>query len=261
MSAPACPTINHPPNDASTCWWLAVNYALFHQSRPEIETFLARGGDVAKQYDTISKFYRGDGGTKADVEAARRSEVLKKEFNTDDFTLEGSEYQDASQYVNKLLNLIDIPFHTVTSALLNFTMYDIDLHRLAVGVKVPTNTIIESTGEKYRIEKFQIAPTGSLVIFFPRMREVAEGRNQTTPLETPVKVLKEIVVPVEGEAVTYELDAMVAVKPGHYYSVVKCDGKWFEHGGRGGIDGTHTYENFEELDYSTNATLLFYTRA
>lgn len=272
MSAPACPEIDHPPNNAAICWWLSVNYALFHQSRPEIETFLAKGSDVAEIYDTIAKFYRGKVVTKAKVELARRSEVLKKEFNTPDFTLEGSEYQDASQYINKLFNLIDIPFYTVTHDKLNFSMYDIDLHKLAVGVTVPTNVEIVSTGKKYRSEKFHIKPTGSLVLFFPRMSYAWVEKTGTTkppdqikPLETPMKVLKEIVVPVKGEEmpVLYELDAMVAVVPGHYYSVVRCDdGKWKEHGGKGEINATHTYASFDKLDdYSTRATLLFYTRA
>jgi hypothetical protein len=264
MSARPCPEIDHPPNNAAICWWLSVNYALFHQSRPEIQTFLVKGSDVAKIYDTIAKFYKGEGGSKPEVEAARSNELLKEKFNTSDFTLEGSEYQDASQYINKLFNLINIPFHTVTQTPQNFSLYDIDLHRLVVGVKEQTNVVIESTREKYRIETFRVNPTGSLVLFFPRMREAAEGgRNQMNPLEIPVKVLKEIVVPVEGEAmpVRYELDAIVAMRPGHYYSVVKCGDKWQEHGGRGGIDGKHTYESFDELEeYSTRATLLFYTR-
>ena len=267
MSAPACPEIIHPPNDAAICWWLSVNYALFHIYRPEFKTFLSlsKAPEVAKIYDTIAKFYRGDGGNKAEVETARSSKVLKEVFNTEDFKLDGSTFQDATQYINKLFNLIDIPFHTVTRDKLNFSMYDINLHKLSVGVMVKTNTIIVSTGNTYRSESFHIKPTGSLVIFFPRMSEKAQITDQTKPLETPMKVLKEIVVPVEGEAmpVRYELDAMVAVVTGHYYSVVRCnDGKWKEHGGKGGINTTHTYASFDELnDYTTRATLLFYTCA
>jgi hypothetical protein len=265
MSTPACPEIYHPLNNEAICWWLSVNYALFHKSRPEIETFLDKGSDVAKIYDTIAKFYRGKGGDKGEVELARSSEVLKKEFNTKDFKLNGSTFQDATQYINKLFNLIDIPFYTVTRDKLNFSMYDIDLHKLAVGVTVPTNVEIVSTGKKYRTEKFRIKPTGSLVLFFPRMSEKVQVTDQIKPLETPMKVLKEIVIPVEGEEmpVLYELDAMVAVVTGHYYSVVRCDdGKWKEHGGKGGINATHTYASFDELnDYKTRATLLFYTRA
>ena len=264
MSAPACPEIDHPPNNAAICWWLSVNYALFHKSRPEIETFIAKGSDIAKIYDTIAKFYRGEDRDKGKVELARSSEVLKKEFNTKDFKLNGSTFQDATQYINKLFNLIDIPFYTVTRDKLNFSMYDIDLHKLAVGVTVPTNVEIVSTGKKYRNEIFRIKPTGSLVLFFPRMSEKVQVTDQIKPLETPMKVLKEIVIPVEFEEMPflYELDAMVAVVTGHYYSVVRCDdGKWKEHGGKGGIIATHTYANFDELnDYTTHATLLFYTR-
>lgn len=260
-SPPACPklTIDHPKNDAATCWWLAANFAIFHKDRPEMNTFISGSNEIAQQYSTISSYYKGEGGDKQTIIDARLNSTLVAHFSTAGFVLNKSGYEDVTEYTMKLNESLKIPTPDEGRFIQNptsFNLYDIYLHKSSFTIPETSKTLLLS---------------------FPRAKQ-----GSTEPLDIPMKVLETIQVPVSTLITPYTLDGIVAAQTGHYYSVVKCEGsdQWVEHGLKNistatdarDIDGTFVYENFSTMigdkvngtytrDIEKQATLLFYTRS
>ena len=275
--------VEHPPNDAATCWWLSVNFALFHRLRPEIKEFIDKSDDISKVYKQISEHYTGVTNNITNI-AALRSDVALKKFNTKDFTIDKSSYQDASQYISKLLGnkeligsieepLIQIETYQITDENNEPLLYDIKLHMLAKGIEVPL--FDKSTNKKpkgFSVKTYKLTTNNtSFILYFPRSprEKKADGTpDETKPITNKLKVLKELYMPVDNNIIKYELDAFVGAQPGHYYSAAKCSTseQWQEHGNnKSGINATKTYTNFksmieENIKLEEEAILLFYTR-
>ena len=274
--------VSHPPNDAATCWWLSVNFALFHKDRPEITEFINKNDDISKVYKQISEYYTGKGGTKETILELRKSKELQI-FNTTDFTIDKNSFQDAAQYISKLLGnkelagakektLIQIETYHISDEHNEPLLYDIRLHMLAKGIEVPLfNRSKNSTPSSYSIQDYKLSESNtSFILYFPRSprEKKADGTSdETKPITNKLKVLKELYMPIDNNIIKYELDAFVGAQPGHYYSAAKCGTteQWQEHGNnKSGINATKTYDNFQNMMKNTKleqeATLLFYTR-
>ena len=271
----------HPRNDAATCWWLSVNFALFHKDRPEITEFINKNDDISKVYKQISEYYTGKGGTKETILELRKSKELQI-FNTTDFTIDKNSFQDAAQYISKLLGnkelagakektLIQIEIYHISDEHNEPLLYDIRLHMLAKGIEVPLfNRSKNSTPSSYSIQDYKLSESNtSFILYFPRSprEKKADGTSdETKPIANKLKVLKELYMPIDNNIIKYELDAFVGAQSGHYYSAAKCGTteQWQEHGNNG-INATKTYDNFQNMmkentKLEQEATLLFYTR-
>ncbi len=124
-----------PKNDSYTCWWLSANFALFHKQRKELDDFLKAdkafiervlkesAPDKKTSYEKVVKslqdtirYFQGQGeqSEKAAnaIIAMRKSAEMKDVFDTADFKVDSTQYQDAGEYIAKIGRFLSIPRYT-----------------------------------------------------------------------------------------------------------------------------------------------------
>jgi hypothetical protein len=116
--------ITLPKNDASTCWWLSTNLALFHRRRPELDYFFSTPemgtvgdprsllGPVLKgNFNRIYRHYTNQAPIPpGDLIALRLAPGMAEKFNSggdDGFQVDGEGFQDASEYILKLKGYLE----------------------------------------------------------------------------------------------------------------------------------------------------------
>lgn len=208
-----CPEldIDLPTNDASTCWWLATNFALFHKKRAELDRYFdaentSEDADRRKQdklniklkksFFEIYKHYTGvEKITQEKIIELRTEEGMGDAFNVEGgdgnllFDVKGSNNQSADEYIVQLLRYI--PFTGKIEPLVikgsnndyYGQMYDIFIHQLYVGTPNVDNT-------QRRLRYSQItSTTDTVIIDFKRL-------HNGSFIQDKIIILKEITIPL-----------------------------------------------------------------
>lgn len=151
MATAACPETKLflPQNNGSSCWWLALNFALFHLERPEIEVFLKKKdediitalnyesfadkdkkakkqaaiGEVITMLKKTIRYYKGEGtqdeASSKVIDGYRRNEKMATIFNDEGmntasgksiFKMAGGGDQDTSEWFLLLNSFFDINY-------------------------------------------------------------------------------------------------------------------------------------------------------
>jgi hypothetical protein len=263
-----CPekNIDHPKNDAATCWWLSANFALFHKKRRMINNFLDTKSNLANVYADVSKFYLGDNSFKEQVIDSRTNTTINDTFNkAGGLQISTGTYQDATEYILKFSSELNIPQYTfnVKDSSLPFLLYDIELHRLGKGFPL---TITDSDGKKQTRNMLYRIPAGSDTFILYLNRNTGLG---STLEEAKMKILESVELPV-GQSMKlckFHLDCMVEYKPRHYQLYVKCSktNEWMFYDAlkEGKITNTLSFDellkNYTDA-LTNNIILLFYSR-
>jgi hypothetical protein len=213
-------TINLPPNDANTCWWLSVNFALFHKRRPELDSYFLADDNTSEEPDRkskdklniqlkknffiIYKHYTGQEEVRLDtLLELRKAPGMVEAFNVIDidpvtkerkivFDVDGSNFQSTGDYISQFFKYIQFPGRCDTLDVKDDgKVYDIFLHELYYGRDTRTEDTVKETGKKYYTQFSQINSTANTVILdFRRRIAVA------TPIDsTPIEILNQIIIP------------------------------------------------------------------
>ena len=273
--------INLPKNEAATCWWLSVNFALFHKQRKELDEYFSNnaeepatieegtkelGQTLKQQFRNIYNFYSNQPTTiTADsVSEYRKSADMQKAFNTNAFRVEGGKYQDAQEYIGKLFGFLQPSTGDKNELLTTIgqdktTIYNIYISSLFYGLKVNAGeekgkaTIIQQTGKNYRIEQKQfVANKDTLILYIPRMEyEIREsGQDIVTAKDFSIPILETIRIPLEeGIVGHFKLDAMVCAVTGHYFAYIKCSKstEWLYYGAGAGGKIKESFKDFKTM--------------
>ena len=225
--------VSHPPNDAATCWWLSVNFALFHKKRPELDAYFSDTTNVSStgtvdkliinkfkltsklktNYENIYNHYTN---TKAiDAESLIKYRVhddMPAAFNvggSDAFVINGSSNQPAEEYLLKLTEYI--PFSGFIPPLVikgdkeyNGQCYDLYIHKQYYG----------STTEQFQLNNTN---TDTVIISFKRKKD--DG----TFIQDEIKLLEKITLPLIDPA--SRTDAEKRDLDTSYRNTLKSDAK------------------------------------
>jgi len=174
-----------PRNDATICWWLSVNLAIFHKSRPEFDAFFrdhAKGGVITDVFKQIYDHYTGRNAI-TDMELLRKGfrdqlaaqilatmktndtkEAETKEPETKEasplavkFKYDSGVFQAADEYllegILKYLSPRASPFYTIVTASPADNklalLYDMYLHGLYFGLPKKTDGPASGTLKSY----------------------------------------------------------------------------------------------------------------
>ena len=213
-------TINLPSNDANTCWWLSVNFALFHKRRPELDSYFLADDNTSEELDqrlkdklniqlkknffTIYKHYTGqEEVTPNTLSDLRKASGMVEAFNVIDidkdtkrenivFDVNGNNFQSTGDYISQLFKYIQFPGRCDTLDVKDDgKVYDIFLHELYYGRDTRTEDIVKETGKKYYTKFSQInSITNTVILDFRRKIDLA------TPIDlTPIEILNQIIIP------------------------------------------------------------------
>ena len=171
-----------PRNDATICWWLSVNLAMFHKSRPEFDAFFrdtTKGNAMADVFKQIYDHYTGRKSI-ADMELLRKgfrdqlaAQILvnvaeakeKRPEETKEqtkplavkFKYDSGVFQAADEYllegILKYLSPRSSPFHTIITASPADNkialLYDVYLHSLYFGLQKKSDRPASGTLKSY----------------------------------------------------------------------------------------------------------------
>jgi len=266
-------TIILPDNTGTTCWWLSMNFALFHRKRPELEGFFKKNPDTI--FNPLYTYYNGsaklDDITKVSEEIRTKVVELKGFSVTDKFDITSSKFQDVSEYALPLLDTFTIPLHSLgNDDVVLGKLYDIRIALESKGVTVETDEVVDSTGEKKytKIQKFSDT-TKTLVVYYDRSKYKEGKGEQEQQTLTKLHILREMTIPVGScTDCVFELDAVI-VRPdyAHFVTYVKCSSseEWVLYGAMSGSGNRKTFSSFDAMlkereSIETGAVLLFYTR-
>jgi hypothetical protein len=263
-------TIRLPDNTGTICWWLSMNFALFHTKRPEIEAFFKE--NAADAFYELYEYYNG---SKQVDDIQKVSEQVRGSVTgfttTDGFDITSANFQDVSEYAIPLLDRFHITLHSLGNddAVLG-KLYDIRIALESKGVAVATDEVVDSTGDKKytKTAKFpDIMKT--FVVYYNRSKYKQGEEEQLQQTLTKVHILREITIPVGScTDCNFELDAII-VRPDytHFVTYVKCtlSDEWVYYGAMSGSGERKVFASFDALmqeqrSIETGAVLLFYTR-
>jgi len=275
-------TIVFPKNNAATCWWLTMNFALFHTKRKELDTYF--GLKNAKSFDTnFKKLYDYYSGTSKDIsdnitdftENLRKADGMATKFNKEGFVIDSSEKQDVTQYSKTLLETFNIRSHNIQISSMP-SLYDIYMNTGFTGIEREPGKNGTSVKEYVQFNR----DTNTLVI---ECNRGSEGESQNT---TSLDILQTIAIPLGNttdpihevpnktgklEVILgkFELDAII-VRPGwaHFEAYAKCSAtsEWVFNGAISEGSSTVNYASFDDMmkakesEIKQGAVLLFYTR-
>ena len=170
-----------PRNDATICWWLSVNLAMFHKSRPEFDAFFrdhAKGDDTTDVFKQIYDHYAGRK-TITDMELLRKgfrdqlaAQILatttEKTSQPKDqesknkplavkFKYDSGVFQAADEYllegILKYISPRSSPFYTIVTASPTHNkialLYDVYLHSLYFGLPKKSDRPASGTLKSY----------------------------------------------------------------------------------------------------------------
>ncbi len=298
MATVACTEkeIDLPKNEANTCWWLSSNLVLFHKKRPELEALFSSYEEYQKKtnplfhftlelwsrFEAVYKFYTKQQELNQEQLINIRIEKDMEIFNTDQFKINGSSFQDAQEYLQKLFQ--HIPIHTLYTVLAaepnnqKLHLWDVTMVEESVG--------IQGKVEK-QVDRFQCnRDTNTVIINVNRSND----KSKTNPLKEVCSVLERIDIPlIDSEKnlienpitdstnpllqndkliqTTFQLDSILCVTDGHYFAYVKCSDsdEWLHYGAMTEGKLTKSFTNFSEMMKSESelpkqATLLMYSK-
>jgi hypothetical protein len=203
------------------------------------------------------------------------------------FTVDGTMDQDADEYITKLFDMFQIfdniliknslqNEYTITNIYMLNTivnLYDIEIWtKLEIGEKPDYKE-----GEKQKenkINTYITTNTNTLVL------KINPYSNKNTKIVKNIEIQETIEIPLVNiydkvnvddikdsiEVYTFELDAIVCFRRGHYYGYVKCSGadKWLKYGAmtKGKLEKELDFEEVKNSkDIKEETLMLFYTKA
>ena len=228
-----------PANSGATCWWLTMNYALFHTRRAELDTYFAPASSASSAMQGISQlydYYSGKSTQDYDVsgitalsETRRKASGMSELFNIQSkgvttFDVTSDEMQDVTDYATKLLGIVGIQHTSIVVDPLA-SLYDI-----TVG------------SEAYTKE-----PMHTVVITCDRGNTPNAPTNQST---RELRILERITVAIASGNRVLELDAII-VRPdfAHFVAYARCSDslRWEFYGAMGGGVSSTTFASYEEM--------------
>jgi hypothetical protein len=227
----ACPEtkLYLPQNRGSSCWWLALNFALFHLERPELEDFLkAKDEDIQKKLgyksgkddakiaavpnvikilkETI-RYYKGEGeqieagATK--IDEYRSNKDMATIFNNDTidsntgkaiFKMDGGGDQDATEWFNLLNPFFEIGF-------LDLPLNSAGLIDITIGSSFFPRFKVDD--DNFVSEIIRLKDSKTLILGVNRTQTVEKpagsGRiisDKTNPVRTIVPIQRFLMLPI-----------------------------------------------------------------
>jgi hypothetical protein len=290
--------IELPINDAATCWWLSTNLVLFHKKRTELEALFSSYEEYQKKtnpqfhftvelwsrFEAVYKFYTNQQQLSQKQLIDIRIEKDMEIFNTTQFKINGSDFQDAQEYLQKLFQYIPIhTFYIVTVAEQNnpkLHLWDITMVEESVGIPGK----VEKQVDRFQCNRY----TNTIIVNVNRSNPTDTSKR--IPLKEVCSVLETIDIPlIDSEenlienpitdsanplllkekllTTSFELDAILCVTDGHYFAYVKCSAsdEWLYYGAMAEGKLKTSFTNFSDMmkrqaDLPKQATLLMYSK-
>ena len=281
--------IKLPDNKGALCWWLSVNFALFHKERQELEDFFNPNYTYNKLItkdketlfksikDNLNRIYQYYNGTieEKEIEFITKdlaSKAMQDIFNNDMFKIGSGEYQDATEYLQTLFLYIDqIPLVSLTKDSNILTLYEINLFRKFYGYQESDTTNLRGPATRRPARRYN---KNTQTLLFSYNRRSHTDKSETNPVGDYIFIKETITVPLFKTEETnrdlqnrndfdpdlpdvpikafFKLDAAVIGIPGHFTAVVKCSDTWVDYNAMGGTEKRPVYKSFEEMVKAKN---------
>ncbi len=212
-----------PSYEGNTCWFISTNFALFHNKTAYLNAFF-NNLDPAADKDIVPKFFQSiynyytnpdpdvnqmETNYKKIDEDRKKLDDLQQELNTSTFQINTTKQQDASDYLNSLLNKTGLHKHIQLIQIpngipyINHACWDMLLYHDAKSKNTSSIKIQKSTQK--------------LII--------ASGFRYTGKEPYEMAILNSVMLPVEGKTklVSFQLSGIVDGQPGHFNASVSCD--------------------------------------
>lgn len=206
-------SIELPDNTTSVCWWLSVNFALFHKKREELDDFFKNDDYDEKLIDSnirktfhrhikpsmkiIYDYYSTSNTTQDKIQTfildEMKSDHMKTVFNVPSFDVASKKFQDASEYLGKLCVFIDnIPKIMIEKDNNKLSLYDIFVFKKYYGI-VDADTS-ELKHNKPRKDIFRYNDSTKTLIFEFNRRD--PDNTEFSPVTDELNVKETIIIPL-----------------------------------------------------------------